>query len=438
MAKRAIILTLLEKNNRIKSFGLNPKAFSESNEYINVLKRSLDKKGVIITNFFFVNDANTFKLKLQVFFKAQKIKRYRKKSKKHKKLRLKLKRRIFRRFKWRFFWKLKRIEIKERALTKNSVAPWKRKYVKRNKLIRNRRNNRYFLNRVKLKRLKLAEKTLKKSQKVTQFETKKNQIQFNSKKNNPMPFKSGKNNPIPFKSGKNSPIDSGKKVWMQMKKMAKKRLLKSRAKLSIKKSKKLDFKKEKKLKKIEKRTETFKSITKFLPVKNLLVHEFEVLNKQVVTKIAVVVDENFKDFKRMLFSRRATLYIDFLKMTALFAAKKINIATYNTILGTIFKFLLKKSHSKFFAFLRKLFTFLVKVKIIAGIKISINGKLKGKLRAKPYNIIVGRIGAYGEHLDMDFSKIHIHTLYGCFGFKTLVKFKHSKKIYAIRSKKVKV
>jgi hypothetical protein len=104
-------------------------------------------------------------------------------------------------------------------------------------------------------------------------------------------------------------------------------------------------------------------------------------------------------------------------MTSLFIAKKINIATYAEILGTIFKFLLKRSHNKFFAFLKKLFHLLTKSTTIEGVKVGINGKLKGKLRAKPYKMSVGKVSTQSFDAQVKFAKTHIHTLYGCFGLK---------------------
>lgn len=137
----------------------------------------------------------------------------------------------------------------------------------------------------------------------------------------------------------------------------------------------------------------------------------------------------------MLFSRRFNLYFDFLKMTSLLIAKKININSYNIVLGTIFKFLTKKSHSKFFIFIKKLAYLLISSSTIEGIKINISGKLKGKLRAKPFKMAIGKISTQTIASDLGFSKVHIHTLYGCFGLKTWIKYKQKN---VIRSKKMKI
>ena len=406
MAKKAIILTLLKKKQELKPFALNQKSFSESNEYIKVLKRSLDKKGVIITNFFFINDANTFKLKLQVFFRSKKLKRYKKRIKIRR-----YRRAGFRRYKWRFFRReRKRLFRQERKNVK--IAPW------------NRITKKLTCSKPKQKTwIKYKQKNLIKCKQ-------KNLIRYKQK--NLIKYK--QKTLIKYKQ-KNLIKPKGKKK--SKKKITKKRLFNIKANLSRKRSNFLAYKIEKRLKKKEKRTNAFKNITKFLPINNLLVHEFEVLNGQVYTRISLAVDKKLRSFKKTLFSRRITLYIDFLKITSLFITKKIKIGTYNILLGTIFRFLLKRSHSKFFAFLKRLFSFLIKSEIFVGIKICISGKLKGKLRAKSYNMIVGKISTQRADLNIDFSRIHIRTLYGCFGFKTLIKYKQTEN-HAIRSKEVKV
>jgi len=120
----------------------------------------------------------------------------------------------------------------------------------------------------------------------------------------------------------------------------------------------------------------------------------------------------------MLFSRRFDFYYDFLKLTSLFIIKKVELRVYNTILGRVFKFLMKKSHNKFFNFLKKLAHVLTRSSTIEGVKFGINGRLKGKLRAKSFKLEIGKIGKQTIVSEIDFSKVHINTLYGCFGLKT--------------------
>ena len=52
----------------------------------------------------------------------------------------------------------------------------------------------------------------------------------------------------------------------------------------------------------------------------------------------------------------------------------------------------------------------------------INGKLKGKLRASSLKILVGKIGTQTISSEIDFSKVHVYTIYGCFGIKIWVNY----------------
>lgn len=311
MGQKSNTLTLRKHKDNLNSYALNSKAFLNSNEYIETLKRSLEKKGITVTSHFFEATANTFNLSLNLFFKTQKLLKYKKK------------------------------------LTGEKIS--------------RKKNYRKF----KLKQKRFGTKYQWKK-KIKKTGTKKaHKIQKNIKK----------------------------------------------------------------VKLIEKQTkflQTFKNLTKNLPTNKLLVHNFKLLNREVPRRVTILIHTNLNYFKRILFSRRFNLYFDFLKMTALLISKKININTYNVILGTIFKFLTKKSHSKFFSFLKKLSYLLIKSSTIEGIKIGINGKLKGKLRAKSFKMAIGKIGTQTVTSEVDFSKVHIHTLYGCFGLQTWIKYKQKK------------
>lgn len=169
---------------------------------------------------------------------------------------------------------------------------------------------------------------------------------------------------------------------------------------------------------------TVNKIFNKLLANKLLVLNMLLINKQIDKKILKSLFLKFKNFKNMLFSRRFNLFIDFLKLTTLFIEKKINIKTYISVLGTIFKILPKRAHSKFFFFIKHLFNILITQKDtkIKGIKFMINGKLKGKLRASSLKILVGKIGTQTISSEIDFSKVHVYTIYGCFGIKIWVNY----------------
>ena len=61
--------------------------------------------------------------------------------------------------------------------------------------------------------------------------------------------------------------------------------------------------------------------------------------------------------------------------------------------------------------------FLNKTNRIKGVKFLINGKLKGKTRANSILIVKGLVPAQTISANIDFSKTHVFTVYGVFGFK---------------------
>eukprot|EP00389_Voromonas_pontica_P017071 GDKH01026717.1.p2 GENE.GDKH01026717.1~~GDKH01026717.1.p2 ORF type:complete len:107 (-),score=6.65 GDKH01026717.1:19-339(-) len=79
MGQKSNTITLRKHRDNLNSYALNSKAFLNSNEYIATLKRSLEKKGITVTSHFFEATANTFNLSLNLFFKTQKLLKYKKK-----------------------------------------------------------------------------------------------------------------------------------------------------------------------------------------------------------------------------------------------------------------------------------------------------------------------------------------------------------------------
>jgi ribosomal protein S3 len=54
---------------------------------------------------------------------------------------------------------------------------------------------------------------------------------------------------------------------------------------------------------------------------------------------------------------------------------------------------------------------------IKGIKFVINGKIKGKTRSTSNSISFGKVPTQSVSKNIDYSKIHVFTIYGVFGFK---------------------
>ena len=136
--------------------------------------------------------------------------------------------------------------------------------------------------------------------------------------------------------------------------------------------------------------------------------------------------KNFKRFVGVLFNRRFNLFIDFLKINSLFLKSKISSKLYLLLLGQIFRILPKSKHGRFLLFLKILFKSLIDISInssnkkftpILGIKLLIGGRLKGKPRSSTSCIQVGSVPLQSLDKNVDFSKIHVYTLYGAFGFK---------------------
>jgi len=98
-----------------------------------------------------------------------------------------------------------------------------------------------------------------------------------------------------------------------------------------------------------------------------------------------------------------------------------------SLLGQIFKVLPKKTHNRFLVFLELVFKFLLIKKLsskrniffstIKGIKFIVNGKIRGKMRSSSKCISVGTIPIQSLNKNIEFSKTHVYTLYGAFGFQ---------------------
>jgi hypothetical protein len=160
---------------------------------------------------------------------------------------------------------------------------------------------------------------------------------------------------------------------------------------------------------------------------NFVTVNFKNLNKTLNKHVVVYFYEQVRRFNSILFSRRFNLFIDFIKFTAFFVESKINSDRYLYLLGQIFRILPKRKHSRFLFFLKFIFKTVVdlntRTKIpssIRGVKFLINGKLQGKTRASSSSIQVGSVPIQSLDKNVDFSRLHVYTLYGAFGFQMWV------------------
>jgi hypothetical protein len=131
-----------------------------------------------------------------------------------------------------------------------------------------------------------------------------------------------------------------------------------------------------------------------------------------------------KNFINILFLRRFNLFIDFVKMTSLFTQNQLGVDAYAHILGEIFNRLQKNKHSKFIFLIKYLFKeiLLIKNSNIIGVKFILNGKIRGKEKASTLKFSLGRIPIQTIESAIKFSKIHVYTLYGVFGFKLWINY----------------
>lgn len=140
----------------------------------------------------------------------------------------------------------------------------------------------------------------------------------------------------------------------------------------------------------------------------------------------------FKQRGYTLFPRRFTFYIDMIKLSALFFLNKISIDFFLNMIGEIFKILQKRQHTKFFVFLKDLFKLLIKLpsllfakprklgyplNLVQGIKFRANGRLRGKPRSNSCIFSLGRYPLQTFKSLISFSKTHVYTRYGVFGFR---------------------
>ena len=197
------------------------------------------------------------------------------------------------------------------------------------------------------------------------------------------------------------------------------------------------------IKKIKKRLKIkrnkLKFNTRFLDVffdsilKHLKLLRINLLNVKITLLNNYLISEKFflrflylriQFFRDSLFPRRYNLFFDFLKISSLFISRKIPAQTFLFFLGQIFKFVPKKKHNRYFSFIKKTFNLMLDYdKSILGLKLLIGGRLKGKLRKKKIFIQTGKIPVQSIAQDIEFTRLHVFSKHGVFGFKLWVCFK---------------
>jgi hypothetical protein len=165
----------------------------------------------------------------------------------------------------------------------------------------------------------------------------------------------------------------------------------------------------------------------FLLKTNHAVLKIKSINNQIDNTLLKQYYQKTSRFMSTLFLRKFSLYIDFLKLSVLFYLRMASAQTLLHILSQIFKVLPKRKHTRFLFFLKHIFHMFVdetSVTVpsaissnIRGIKFVVNGKLQGKTRSSSSCIQVGAVPIQSIAKNIEFSRLHVYTLYGAFGFK---------------------
>lgn len=153
------------------------------------------------------------------------------------------------------------------------------------------------------------------------------------------------------------------------------------------------------------------------------------LNKGLRPRRLKRIYRSFREFLPSLFTRRFNLFLDFIKVTALLGQNKCSASAFLVVLGRIFYILPKVKHGRFLFFIKFLFNFLLNQKKskIFGLRLDINGRLKGKTRASTSSVVVGSIPTQRFSAKTGCGRLHVYTLYGAFGLTFWVYFKN--KVY---------
>ena len=190
-------------------------------------------------------------------------------------------------------------------------------------------------------------------------------------------------------------------------------------------SKKINFFKKYKKKNTQNNTEiaiiyflNFLNKKLFLLRINLISFKIKNLNLEINKKFLIFLYKKNKKIANLFFEKRFFLFIDFLKLSSLFAFSKITIKSYLIILSQIFKRLHKKKQLKFIYFLKHFSAYFIKnSKTFGGIKFVFSGKLQGKSIASKVIILNGCMPSQTLKTNIFFASTDIFTKYGVYGLK---------------------
>jgi hypothetical protein len=166
------------------------------------------------------------------------------------------------------------------------------------------------------------------------------------------------------------------------------------------------------------------NISKLFLEKNSAI-KVKVLNNHIKKKEVKALARHCVSFLKKIFTKRADLFCDVIKIATLVARKRASTWSLLHLLILSFKPLRKRKHAVFINFLKELFRLLIRKKSykIKGVRVRIAGRLKGKPRGSYIQFHLGKIPLTTNSQKIKAVQDHIYTIYGCFGLKLWINFK---------------
>ncbi len=162
---------------------------------------------------------------------------------------------------------------------------------------------------------------------------------------------------------------------------------------------------------------------------NLVVLKFLNLNLLLNKKLLNHIYLKTKYTKKTLFARRYFLFMDFLGVSALFVQGFVKTSVFLKILGEIFRVLPSRRHTFFLKFVKSFLQSIIVDNIpgqplnkskITGVKLTLSGKIQGKSRSSTSIILVGSVPIQSIDKNIEYSRLHVYTVYGSYGMKMWV------------------
>lgn len=194
------------------------------------------------------------------------------------------------------------------------------------------------------------------------------------------------------------------------------------------KAKKIKITKAKNFKRLRSRDNFLKKLNKHLLNRVFLTRNLHVKcinwNKKIDPKYTKKLYKRLQKYNYSLFNQKRDLFIDLIKIVSLMANNKECFPIFVKFLGLSFSKINKKKHNVYISFLKLLLNVLIikLKKTILGMKIIINGRTRGKTRAKTVKIKVGSVSVNTTNNPSLLSKVSVYNAYGAFGIQVLINY----------------